>query len=81
MLALRKGRVPVMAVTGYREEDGLVVLTMTRDDYEKLLVTLGLAAGIRDDRSWLHSYLGLANRLNAGNVNFIPYGIIPKETT
>lgn len=59
---------------GYREEDGVVVLRMTRDDYEGLLVALGFALGASGPASALRvQILGLVNRLNAGNPNFTPY--------
>jgi hypothetical protein len=60
---------------GYREEDGYVVLTMTRHDYEGLLLMLGWAPGTmaREHFGNLRAHIGLVNRLNAGNPNFTPY--------
>ncbi len=68
-----------MAVMGYREENGLVVLTMTQDDFGLLLYSIGYAGG-NSRGKWLE-YFALANRLNAGNPNFTPYEMPTEETT
>jgi hypothetical protein len=58
----------------YTERDGQVVLTMSKDDYEKLLFRLTkLEAGthwrfIDEERS-------LLNRLNSGNPDYTPYRV------
>lgn len=60
--------------TGYREENGAVVLTMTRADYEGLLFILGFAIGsMRKADVPATNVVRLANRLNAGNPGFTPY--------
>ena len=45
----------------YSEENGQVTLTISREDYDCLLMCLGSAA------------LELVNRLNQGNPNYRPY--------
>lgn len=64
---------------GYSEnEDGHVVLTMSREDYANLLISLGMAAGCalgqssRNDPSF-GRMLAFVNRINQGNPNFTPY--------
>lgn len=60
----------------YSEENGQVVLRMSREDYESLLMRLGTAftfyaakPGGRDRE------LALLNRLNEGNPNYTPYKV------
>jgi hypothetical protein len=64
----------------YREEDGKVVLTMSREDYE-LLVTLS-GAGIARLRVipefHTEGCLMMLNRLNQGNPNYTPYQVAEK---
>jgi hypothetical protein len=62
----------------YREENGQVILTMNREDYERLLLLLGQASGesVRQSgRSFfaLDQILGLLDRLNEGNPSYTPY--------
>ena len=62
----------------YREENGQVILTMSRDDFERVLMRLGAATGLAIQRSanlaeTLYDELALLNRLNEGNPNFTPY--------
>ncbi len=52
----------------YREENGQVILTMSREDWQNLLITLGYAAEYRE-------CYALLNRLNEGNPNYIPYQV------
>lgn len=54
----------------YGEKDGQVVLTMSRADYETLLICLGAAAGLAVA---LQPHLELMDRLNEGNPNYRPY--------
>jgi hypothetical protein len=56
-------------------------ITLDRNDYESLLVTLGYAIGaaIKDEdarRAW--AILRLANRINEGNPAYIPYKVPPE---
>jgi hypothetical protein len=53
--------------------DGDVVLKMTKDDWEKVLLRLGCACGALPPET-LHESLALLNRLCAGNPDFTPYG-------
>jgi hypothetical protein len=58
----------------YREENGQVVLTMSREDYQLVLMLLG--AGTSGERivTW-NKALALLNRLNDGNPNYTPYEV------
>jgi hypothetical protein len=62
----------------YSEENGLVILSMSREDYERVLLLLGQAtveSVRRHGRSLfnLNDILALLNRLNQGNPNYTPY--------
>lgn len=59
----------------YREEsDGTVTLTLSRDDYELVLMALGIAIGCASrDGVPIQSWLELTNRINEGNPNYTPY--------
>jgi hypothetical protein len=60
---------------------GNIVITMTRDDYDSLLLQLGYAAGCagqNDDPVFRRNNILLLNRLNAGNPHYRPY-IVPEE--
>jgi len=70
----------------YREENGQVVLTMSREDYVRLLFRLGAGFG-----AWLHSHsdrfpdivrdeLAFINRLNEGNPNYTPQKVADAHT-
>jgi hypothetical protein len=66
----------------YHEENGQVVLTMSREDYERLLMCLGSAAGAASmGRGALsvNSVFGLLNRINKGNPHYTPYPIPPEQ--
>ena len=57
----------------YREENGQVVLTMSREDYDKVLKVFAAAtAKLFPDTMWI---LKLLNRLNEGNPNYTPYQV------
>jgi hypothetical protein len=62
----------------YREEDGKVVLTMSREDWTHVLITFSYAAGAMgsagDENSRHHLFL-LLDRLNSGNPNYTPYRV------
>jgi len=66
----------------YHEENGQVVLTMSRDDYDAVLIRLGIAAGYlsqqRDDDAFRRT-CALLNRLNEGNPHYIPYEVEPEK--
>ena len=65
----------------YSEEGNEVVLRMSREDYELVLMALGgetarayLERGTRDR----HTVVSLLDRLNEGNPNYTPYKVAEK---
>jgi hypothetical protein len=58
----------------YREENGIVTVTMSRDDYAAVMFALGMAAGesLREGRD-VKPFINLLNRLNEGNPKFVPW--------
>ena len=60
----------------YREEDGQVILTMSPEDYERILFRLAAAA-----THWraIDDELRLLNRLNEGNPHYMPYEVGAKR--
>ena len=60
---------------GYSREGDVVTLSMSINDYDGLIFTMGMATGyvFRHDREMLKVYLALFDRLNAGNPNWTPY--------
>ena len=61
----------------YSEENGQVILTMSREDHANLMVTFGLAMAAHDsgDSVMLGRITALLNRLNSGNPNYTPYQV------
>lgn len=62
----------------YSEKNGQVVLRMSREDYELLLIALGSAVGLALQVKWqlgLPVLTPLLNRLNSGNPNYTPYQV------
>jgi hypothetical protein len=59
----------------YSEENGQVVLRMSREDFQMLLIVLGYATGgaIKDAWTPASRMFELMNRINEGNPNFRPY--------
>ena len=61
-----------------REPNGLIALRITQDEFLQLLMVLGYAmraaSGEKDEPMFAMS-IRVANRLNAGNPEFIPYEI------
>ena len=58
----------------YSEKDNLVILTMSRKDYDALLRVFGTAcAGIFESEKSVDRMLALLDRLNSGNPNYRPY--------
>lgn len=60
----------------YAEKDGQVVLTMSREDYDIMLMALGAFTAYSYDRERI---LALVNRLNEGNPNWMPYVLTPQS--
>lgn len=65
----------------YREENNQVILTMSREDYDSLLLRLGVAAGWTANHSPENfaNHLRFLNRLNEGNPNYTPYQVEAKK--
>jgi hypothetical protein len=64
-----------------RLENGDVQLTMSKDDWQRLLLVLGYAAGAAHKvGAWdaARPMIALTNRLNEGNPEFRPYDLGPE---
>lgn len=62
----------------YSEENGQVVLTMSRDQFGVLLMALGFAIGgamKQNDTEIASRFVRLSNSLNEGNPNYTPYKV------
>ncbi len=67
---------------GYSEQNGIVTVRMTRDDWGFVVWNLGRIAGIdhvSEGRGALIRHLALLNRLEVGNPNYTPYEIPENE--
>jgi hypothetical protein len=56
--------------------------TLTRDQYETLLVALGYAAGAavaREEHKLFFAFLRLTNEINKNNPNYRPYEVPPER--
>ena len=62
----------------YSEENGQVVLTMSRDNYHKVIFRLGTALTCCHWRA-LDEELRLLNRINEGNPNWTPFEVSPRK--
>lgn len=61
---------------GYSRDGDTVTLRMSVEDYAKVRVGLGIAAGsMALQGQALSGWLALANRLNAGNPKWTPYDV------
>jgi hypothetical protein len=58
----------------YSEENGQVVLRMSKEDYERILFRLA-AATARCHWRFLDKEMQLLNRINEGNPNYTPYQV------
>ena len=69
----------------YSEENGQVVLTMSREDYLIVLRALGsftapvAAYSLIGEKDGLNRMLDFMNRLNQGNPNYTPYQVGEKS--
>lgn len=62
----------------YQADGETVTLTMSREDYNFLLMALGMATGIASrDQMW--NIVSLVNQMNVGNPDFTPYEIPETE--
>jgi hypothetical protein len=60
----------------YSEQDGQVVLTMSREDYSALLCELRLNLSVSHPDGLIAERLGgLLDRLNSGNPHYTPYQV------
>jgi hypothetical protein len=61
----------------YHEENGQVVLTMSTEDFQMLLIVLGYATGGAIEENWTspRRMFELTNRLNEGNPHYTPYQV------
>jgi len=60
----------------YHEQNGQVLLTMSREDFDHLLIVFGAASAAFLARAGdLADVLALLNRLNEGNPNYTPYQV------
>lgn len=65
----------------YREENDQVILTMSREDFDNLLIMLGAGtAAMQNGGANLDSMLAFLNRLNSGNPNYTPYQVGEKKS-
>jgi hypothetical protein len=62
-----------MSEHGFTREGDTVVLRMSQDDFEVLLMALGFAITHGGGFDW--SLIELLNRMNSGNPNFRPYAV------
>ena len=62
----------------YREENGHVILTMNREDYQLLLMLLGAGCAGEHIMSWKKAS-ELLNRLNDGNPHYVAYQVEEKK--
>ncbi len=64
----------------YSEQDGQVVLTMSREDYDRLIFMFaGASALALKDGLPIGPTLELLNRLNFGNPHYTPYLVEEKK--
>jgi hypothetical protein len=64
----------------YREENDQVILTMSREDYEGMLMVFAAATvQIRQMTGKTDRVMALLNRLNSGNPHYTPYQVEAKK--
>lgn len=61
---------------GYSKDGDFVVLRMTREDYERLLMAMGYSRGLFTDT---RAFLLFVNRINEGNPSFSPYQLPERD--
>ena len=64
----------------YSESNGQVILTMSREDYETILLALGALTWLNiNNRDYGKKMGEMMNRLNQGNPNYTPYQVEAKK--
>lgn len=63
----------------YQEENGQVILTMSREDYDFLLLGWGMVLGKSFFGGSPPHLIAFFNRLNSGNPNYTPYQVQEKK--
>ncbi len=63
----------------YASDGERVTLTLTRDQFDQLLIMLGSScAAVADDKLRFRHYISLVNKLNEGNPDFRAYVLVPE---
>ena len=57
----------------YREENGQVILSMSKEDWDRVSLVLDLTRRLRFNEEPLKGYDELLDRLNSGNPHYTPY--------
>lgn len=52
-----------------------VVITLSDEDFDLLLMMMGYVTGMEKDDDLRKLFVGLVNRVNEGNPDFVPYKI------
>jgi hypothetical protein len=68
-------------VSAYKRDGDVVTLTMSRDQFNTLLLALGMATGCahkQADAPMAFSFFCLVNAINDGNPDFTPYNVAPE---
>lgn len=58
-----------------RRENGRVLIDISTDDFNSLLLCLGYATGAARDKATRNAWLRLANAVNEGNPDWTPYDV------
>jgi hypothetical protein len=59
----------------WSEKGDRVVIDMTREEYNLLLIALGYATGAAKNLDLQQAFLRLVNMINEGNPNYTPYEV------
>lgn len=57
-----------------KSHDG-VIITLSDEDFDLLLMMMGYVTGMEKDKGLQNLFIGLVNRVNEGNPDFVPYKI------
>lgn len=61
-----------------RTDDGRIVLDLSPDQFDGILIALGYALGFAQDSGnveYVQCWLRLVNQINQGNPNYTPYEV------